>query len=151
MPKPELPAWQLLASRPLLSHPFVQLVEDTVRLESGRETTWWRFADDGRDTVCVTAVDAAGRMLVSYQYNHAPGRVVDEFPGGGVEPGEEYRDAAPRELLEETGLWAAHLTEIGAFSCTTAAAGGTAGSLWQPGSSRTRRRLTRRNSPLVSG
>jgi ADP-ribose pyrophosphatase len=115
MPKPDLPAWQLLASRPLLEHPFVRLVEDTVRLPSGRETRWWRFADGGRDTVCVIAVDTHGRVLVSYQYNHAPGRVVDQFPGGGVEPGEAYHDAARRELLEEAGLWAGQLTEVGAF------------------------------------
>lgn len=115
MPKPDLPAWQLLASRPLLDHPFAQLVEDTVRLPSGRETHWWRFADDGPDTVCVIARDSHERVLVSYQYNHAPARVVDEFPGGGVEPGEAYHDAARRELLEEAGLWAGQLTEIGAF------------------------------------
>lgn len=115
MSKPDLPAWQLLASRPLLDHPFVRLVEDTVRLPSGSEIRWWRFADGGRDTVCVIAIDSDARVLVSYQYNHAPGQVVDEFPGGGVEAGEAYEDAARRELLEEAGLWAGELREIGAF------------------------------------
>lgn len=115
MSKPNLPVWQLLASRPLLDQPFVQLVEDTVRLPSGREIAWWRFTDHGPDTVCVIARDSHDRVLVSYQYNHAPGRVVDESPGGGVEPGEAYPDAARRELLEEAGLWAGQLTEIGAF------------------------------------
>ena len=37
---------------------------------------------------------------------------------GGVEPGEEPRAAAARELLEETGLRAESLREIGGFDYT---------------------------------
>jgi 8-oxo-dGTP diphosphatase len=37
------------------------------------------------------------------------------LPGGFVEPNEPLRDAARRELWEETGLHADHLEEVGAF------------------------------------
>lgn len=108
-----LPAWPVLASRTIFVHPRLTLVEETVRLPSGQETEWLRYADSG-DVVCVICLDE-GRVLVAYQYNPAPRRVVEEFPGGGIAPGETIEEGARRELLEEIGLYAHRLERSGAF------------------------------------
>ena len=42
-------------------------------------------------------------MLVR-QYRYAIDSYIYEFPEGLVEPGEDYREAAIREMKEETGL-----------------------------------------------
>lgn len=55
------------------------------------------------DWVNVVAVRPDGRIVLVYQYRFGLGAVSAEIPGGLVDPGEDHRDAAARELLEETG------------------------------------------------
>jgi ADP-ribose pyrophosphatase len=106
--------WQQLHSRVVFDHPRLSLVEDTVVLPTGRQTEWLRF-QDRPDFVLVICVDAARRILLSRQYCHPVGRVVHEFPGGLVDVGESYIEAARRELMEEVGWYAHQLDEIGTF------------------------------------
>jgi ADP-ribose pyrophosphatase len=114
MQKHELQAWERIATRHLLDHPYCQIVEDTVILPSGEQAAWWRFAAE-RELVCAICLDQHQRVLIAYQYNNGAQRVVDEFPGGGVEADESLIDAARRELLEETGILAQRLHAIGSF------------------------------------
>lgn len=60
-----------------------------------------RFTGDADAPVgyCLIALWHAGRVLLV----HVRGRGCWELPGGGIEPGESPRQAAARELREETG------------------------------------------------
>ena len=53
-----------------------------------------------------------GRVCLVRQYRCALGRVTLEIPAGRLEPGEEPRAAAARELAEETGLVASDLRHL---------------------------------------
>jgi 8-oxo-dGTP pyrophosphatase MutT (NUDIX family) len=69
-----------------------------------------RFPDDlpvvERSAVRVVVLDAAGKVLLfqTHDRDHPDLGTWWELPGGGMEPGETYLEAAVRELREETGI-----------------------------------------------
>ena len=59
---------------------------------------------DTADGVVFYALDDQGRMVLVRQYRCTIDDYIYELPAGLVEPGEDYRQAAIREMKEETGL-----------------------------------------------
>lgn len=64
------------------------------------------------DATAILAFTVEGDVLLVRQFRPGPEIVVDELPGGVVEPGESEVDAAQRELLEETGYAAGELRYV---------------------------------------
>lgn len=74
------------------------------------------FRIDSADWVNVVPLTARGEVVMVRQYRHGLRDVTLEIPGGMVDPGEEPKVAAGRELFEETGYRAAEVVAIGATS-----------------------------------
>lgn len=68
---------------------------------------------DTRDWVNVVALTPEKRLVMVQQFRFGTGKVTLEIPGGVIDPGEETRAAAERELREETGHTAARWTYLG--------------------------------------
>ncbi|RME02049.1 MAG: NUDIX hydrolase, partial [Deltaproteobacteria bacterium] len=66
------------------------------------------------DWVNIVARTPEGRFVVVRQYRFGTGHVTSEIPGGMVEPGEDHREAAIRELREESGFTSDQWTYLGA-------------------------------------
>ena len=75
---------------------------DEIQLPDGRPGRRELIEHPG--AVAVFAIDEQDRVVLVRQYRYAVGEPVLELPAGKLEPGEDPRDSALRELEEETGL-----------------------------------------------
>lgn len=72
-----------------------------------------RVVLESPDWVNVVARTAEGRIVCVRQYRFGTDTVTTEIPGGMVDPGETSREAAERELREETGYTASNWQSLG--------------------------------------
>jgi ADP-ribose pyrophosphatase len=93
--------WSLIESRPG-SAGYVTVRVDHYRLADGTECEWDILT--GPDTVAVLALTDEHQIVLARQFRPGPGLILDELPGGLIDPGESVADAAARELAEETGF-----------------------------------------------
>ncbi|WP_437592492.1 NUDIX hydrolase [Sorangium sp. So ce1000] len=103
--------WKALERRVVQHSPWRRIEDVTFELPDGHVRTF-SLKKEGR-VVCVIAISREKKVILARQYRPGPDRILDELPGGGVEPGESPEEAAARELLEETGYVAGRLLPLG--------------------------------------
>ncbi|MHB9023745.1 MAG: NUDIX domain-containing protein [Armatimonadota bacterium] len=85
---------------------------DTVRLSSGGTSTREVVAHPG----AVTMIPLLGeKVLFVRQWRNAAEQALLEIPAGTLSPGEDPRDCAARELMEEIGYRPGKLTHLCSF------------------------------------
>ncbi|MSP78603.1 MAG: NUDIX hydrolase [Dehalococcoidia bacterium] len=96
---------EVLGSQRIYSGKVVSLRVDTVRLKKGAKAVETkREIVEHSPAVVIVPVDNKGNVILVRQYRHATGQELLEAPAGGIEKGEDPRDAVLRELQEETGF-----------------------------------------------
>jgi rSAM/selenodomain-associated transferase 1 len=98
---PEPPSLELAESELLAGSPWRVILRDRLRGEDGRETGYSYLAVPR--AVFVVPVTAEDELLLVRQYRHPVRDWTLEVPAGSVHDGETPREAAARELSEETG------------------------------------------------
>jgi ADP-ribose pyrophosphatase len=78
----------------------------------------------GSETVAIAAFTEDNKMVLTRQYRHPMGKVIYDIPAGGTENGETLKEAALRELEEETGYTAERLGWLGRFTWAPGAMSG---------------------------
>ena len=91
----------ILSSRTIYAGPVFGIRRDEVIEPSGVRTTREVITHPG--SVVVLPVLADGRILMIRQYRHATRQYLWELVAGRIDAGESPRQAAARELIEETG------------------------------------------------
>lgn len=85
----------------------------TFQMPDGDVTTFDTLHADGQEFAAVIAITKTKKVVVARQFRPGPELVMEELPGGFVDPGETPEDSAIRELLEETGYNAGQVTYLG--------------------------------------
>lgn len=71
------------------------------------------LAHHGADSVVMIIHDKSGeKILLNREFRMACGDFVYNFPAGLIDPGEDYKESAKRELKEETGLDLIEITDV---------------------------------------
>ncbi len=106
--------WITLDSTAVIHDRWINLTADRCTLGNG-ELIEPYYVMHEPEYVHIVPVHDDGRMVLVSQYRY-PGRATCvEFPGGVVDACESPLDAAPRELLEETGFDARDWQPVASF------------------------------------
>ncbi len=108
--------WRLLDSRVVYDAPrWLRLRKDRCRLPGGLEIDDY-FVLEVPDYCMLVPVLDDGRLVMTREYKHAVGRVTLQLPAGLVDSRDRSpRQAALRELEEETGYRPGRLEKLGSF------------------------------------
>jgi ADP-ribose pyrophosphatase len=105
-----------IAGARIYSGTILDLEVDQVQLPSGLETTREVVRHKGASVVLPLHADR--RVVLVRQYRYPIDEVLLELPAGKLDPGEDARACAARELQEETGWRGREIHELGSFLTT---------------------------------
>lgn len=118
MKKPEARAFNdniltetTVSSEKIFEGHVIKVFRDTVSLPDGGLATREVVRHNG--AACIVPITDNGEILAVRQYRYALGEITLEIPAGKIDPGEDPKTTALRELAEETGFTAEKLISLG--------------------------------------
>lgn len=106
--------WKTLKSKKIFEHPRLTLIEDDIELPDGTESKYLLFEDKG-DCVTVICRNDDGQIILQKEFSYPVRKEIYQLPGGAVPHGENIKDGANRELMEELGYKSDKLIQIGKY------------------------------------
>jgi ADP-ribose pyrophosphatase len=105
--------WKVDTSKRMYSNELIELYEDTLDLE-GQEKIYVRGIR--KDYSTIVPFISKNEILMIKSYRHLVDSIQIEVPSGYIDEGETPKEAAIRELREETGYAAKDVISIGHYT-----------------------------------
>jgi len=105
-------AWKKLGQR-VSNIGYRPLIFKNYLLPDGNEREFTIYGNQGDRGVAVIALTPDNKVVIARQFRPGPEKIMDELPGGLVDPGEEPLESIKRELKEETGYTSDDLRYLG--------------------------------------
>jgi ADP-ribose pyrophosphatase len=105
--------WEQIEEPETIKVGWRTLVRKTFRQPDGDKAEY--MTKDGIGSRCgaVIALTPDNKVIVAEQFRPGPEKILQELPGGGINPDEDARDAVMRELREETGYTSDEVEDLG--------------------------------------
>lgn len=107
-------SWKKLSSEVINKNPFSTFSHDRFLMPTGVEGDYFYLTDV--NSVLIVPLAADSRLLLVNSYRYLFDKYSLEFPGGAVKQGQTFEQAARDELLEECGVEAREMINIGEFN-----------------------------------
>lgn len=114
--------WRTFGERTIYDSPEVWLGQVDVGLPDGERI--WRHVVRLQRAAAMVLIDEEDRVLLLWRHRFVQDRWGWELPGGLVDEDEDPREAAARELEEQTGYRAGHLGHLVSFQPVAESADG---------------------------
>lgn len=108
---------RVVESKTLYNKQGRHVVVDVLEFADGSRHEWVYFKGLGAkpSAVVVAAFTEDNKIILTKQYRHPMGKAIYDLPAGGIHEDETPKQAAQRELEEETGYTTDKLEWIGKF------------------------------------
>ncbi|MBI5731781.1 MAG: NUDIX hydrolase [Candidatus Magasanikbacteria bacterium] len=107
-------SWKKIKTEVIHKNPFWTYKKDTFEVPGLTKPAEYYYVET-RGSVVIVPILSDGRVLFIKIYRCLFDKFSIEFPGGGVDAGQSFEEAARAELQEEAGLETEELINIGEF------------------------------------
>lgn len=97
----EIRPWNELGRELVYSQHSRKIEKVTFELPNGSKSDFYIKADGIAS--CIVGLSTEDKIILVKQFRPGPKQILDELPGGYVDPNENPQEAAQREFMEETG------------------------------------------------
>ncbi len=105
--------WERYAEDKVIKVGWRTIVRKHYTLPDGEQAEFDTVCNVGDEVAAVVALTPDNHVVIAEQFRSGPEKIMQDLPGGMVDPGETPLIAAKRELQEETGYTSENWAELG--------------------------------------